>query len=426
MVCAINKIDSNVVGLRYAEEECLKELPDVPVWLLAEPNTYPDFGPTYTQVARDFINASRQRRKGGITDLEVAAGWNTDLTATNLQSLMQGFCFASAIVPGAPMVTAADADLVYSANGTAALNATGIGGHALRAGDWVFVGSDANHFPDVHGFARVMSFSANSLVFDKMAWSKPAADQTIGTLDVFLPTAIRNEDNPDLIVRRSYQLERTLGKDNAGTQAEYVKGAIPNQLTLTLQQATKLTADLTFVAMDYETRTGAQGLKAGTRPDLPAEDFINSSTDVVRSNLATIGADGSVNPPLFAFMTEATVVINNNVTLNKAIGTLGGFDASAGNFEVSGAITAYFANQEAAAAIRANADVTADFCMVKDGKGIVVDVPLLTLGNGRLTVAANQAIMIPLDTQAARSSFGHTLGTFFFSQLPALASVPVA
>lgn len=99
-VCGVNQIDSNITGLAIAEEECPKVLPGVngadAVWYAMEPNTYSTFGGDIKTVARLPINASRQQRKGTVSDLNASAGFNTDVTASNITRLMQGFFFADA------------------------------------------------------------------------------------------------------------------------------------------------------------------------------------------------------------------------------------------------------------------------------------------------------------------------------------------
>lgn len=508
MVCEVKKIDSNSTGLRYAEEECIGELPVTPVWYGQEPNSYNDFGGQYTMVARNPINASRQRKKGSITDLEASGGYTQDVTDYNLTRLMQGFLFADArqkatlkpfngaqVLAGA--VTSADDTYAVASGGTAFVAnrlvlASGYGvsannglrtvvsstattvvvsqaltdeaappasanlsvvGHQFASGDlsivmvgglpaltsaavdmttlglfpgeWIFVGGDATatQFTSQIGAARVASISTTQLVLDKVGWATPAADAGTGkTIQLFFGTLIRNESDPMLIKRRSYDLERTLGQDANGIQSEHLIGAVPSEFTLTVNQAELVTCDFTFVAIDHQTRTGAEGLAAGDRPDIPANmDAFNTSSDFSRIKLASVTPGNAVPAPLFAFATELTVTINNNLSANKAIGVLGAMEVSAGTFEVGGSATVYFADVEATRAVRNNADVTLDILMVKKNAGLLFDIPLLTLGDGRATVEQDQPIMLPLETAAAESAFGNTLTYMSFPYLPSIA-----
>ena len=89
-------VDSNVTGLAFAEEVLgtPKTLPGTPVWYPVEPNSYGEFGAQTKTTKREVINASRQKRKGAVTGLDVAAGINIDFTSKVPYIMMQGFMFA--------------------------------------------------------------------------------------------------------------------------------------------------------------------------------------------------------------------------------------------------------------------------------------------------------------------------------------------
>lgn len=512
-----SKVDSNVTGSRFAEEDSLGVLGGSPIWFPLEPNSYDNFGGQISTIARNPINAGRQRQKGVVSDLDASGGLNTDLTHGNLQRLLRGFFFAQyrekadtnpfngtkvslTSVDGVAeayqaasgldifaagdvvvaegfgenanngMKTVASAtatdltvneDLLAEASPPAAGRIIKVG-HQFADGDvtvdasaslpklvfasgdpaslgiipgeWVFVGGDttATQFATTanNGFARVKAVTAGaggSITLDKTQNQMVTEASTTGiTLQVFVGRVIRNEAATNLQKRFSYQIERTLGSpDDANTQlqAEYLVGSIANELTFNFQQADKVNCDLSFVAIDNEQHTQAEGVKAGTRPALVSGDAYNTSSDFARLKMSILDPTTANPTKLFGFVTDFTLPINNNVSPNKAIGVLGAFDVTAGDFTVDGSMEAYFSTVEAVQAIRNNSDVTLDFTLVKNNKGITADVPLIALGDGRPTVEKDAPIKLPLEVGAAADRvYNHTLLMVFWDYLPDAAA----
>lgn len=503
------KIDSNITGLRFAEEARIKELPTGAVWYPLEPNSYSDFGGQISTVARNPINPSRQRKKGVTTDLEASGGFAQDITQTNLTRLLQGFLFAdireklstapmngTAVALSATTATAykatagladfAAGDLVVASGfnqasnnglkhvtaatattltvtealvvetppvgaklqrigfafGAAEIDVDTSGSYprlsrvsgtkdlttlGLIAGEWVFIGGDdaAHTFSNAanSGFARVRDVAATYIEFDKTAQTMTSETGTGKSIRLFFGNVIKNEADPALIKRRSYQLERTLGQDANGVMSEYLVGAVANEMSIQVQQADKVTAELSFVAVDNEQRDGTAGVKAGSRPNLVDSPAFNTSSDFSRIKMHLITAGNAAPNPLFAFLTELTLSISNNVSANKAVAVLGAFDVSAGTFAVSGNVTAYFADIAAVQAVRNNADVALDLALVKNNAGMVWDIPLIALGEGRLNVEQDQPITLPLAMEAAEGENQHTLLFNEFPYLPDAADI---
>jgi hypothetical protein len=513
----LDKIDSNVTGLRYAVEQSIGVLPGSPVWIPLEPNGYSDFGGQLTTIARNPINAGRQRKKGVVTDLDASGGFGTDLTQENMQDLLQSFMFAQHREKGREIVTAVDVDttnpdeyevaltagfkvgdLIIGKNFTNAANnalnevtaittdvsvevADGVlvtetppadaeifvVGTASAAGDldvdaagqypaitsttldfttlglipgeWIFVGGDTggaagDQFLNAanNGFKRVRTIAANRLEFDKSSTTMVTEANTAELVRLFFGRVLKNEADPTLQVRQTIQMERTLGAPDdaspANIQAEYLPGSVANEFSFNIPTADKMTADLSFVSLDNTQIDGPTALKSGTRPSLVEADAFNTSSDFSRIKM-NIHTDTNENPdPLFAFVTEVTLTINNTLTPNKAIGVLGAFEVTAGQFVVNGNVTAYFSNVAAVQAVRNNADVTLDMHLVKSNAGISIDVPMIALGEGRLSVEQDAPITLPLSLDAATAAnldtnMDHTLLIVFYDYLPSAADV---
>lgn len=302
------------------------------------------------------------------------------------------------------------------------LNFTTLG---LVVGEWLFIGGDSAETKFVNnapGFARIKSITASALTLENTAWIPVAETGTGLAIQLFFGTVIKNENTVDLIKRRSYHLERQLGKDDIGTQAEYIVGAIPNELTFNFPQADKLNLDVGFVAMDAIYRTGAQGLLPGTRVAAPREDVFNTSSDLALVKLYYYDPTTGLPTELFAHISEAKVSLNNNVSPNKALATLGAFEASAGTFSISGTLTAYFTEVAAVKAVRQNYDCGLTMAGVHAGAGFVLDIPLLSLGGGKVTVEKDSPIMIPLEQNGAECPAGYTMMLCFHGYLPEVAT----
>lgn len=351
------------------------------------------------------------------TAVTVADGLTTESPAATAKIQSVGMQFASAtmdvtIVGGLPRLSRVSGSLDLTTLD-------------LLPGEWLWIGGDTTPTKFSSGgnscFARVKAVAAAYIEFDKTSKTMQAETGTGKTIQVFWGRVLRNAPSQQDIVRRSYQLERQLGNDGDGVQAEYLVGAVANQLNIDVPTAGKVTAELQFVARDNEQRTGLEGVKGGTRQSLVDGDCFNTTSDFSRIKLSVVDPSTAVPSPLFAFLTELKLNMNNNVTPNKAIGVLGAFEVTAGNFEVSGTVSAYFSSVTAVAAVRNNSDVTLDMILATKNAGILFDIPLLTLGDGRLDVQLDQPIKLPLSIDAAENPLGYTVLYQEFPYLPTQA-----
>lgn len=289
----------------------------------------------------------------------------------------------------------------------------------VEVGEWMFVGGDlaALRFANAenNGFARVYSLSANELVFDKTNATMVDETGTGLTVQLFTGDFIHNEDDPADIVSHCYQFERTL--DVANNQYEYLTGAIPNVLSISMNTAEKITMDLSFVATT--TDLDQTSPKAGTRPDLEEAPAFNTANDFSRLTIEGESISGAG-----IFFESFSLEVNNNVTPVKALKVLGNHDLVEGDFQVSGNLTAYFTTVDLIKAVDANEDIQLDFAFVKNNAGLLFDIPLASLGEGQINVEKDSPITVPLSQDAARDPYyTYTLGVMNYDYLPNLADV---
>lgn len=312
----------------------------------------------------------------------------------------------------------------------------------IVAGQWIFIGGDdtAQRFVGTtnNGFKRVKSVEANSLHFDLSEGAM--VDETLAggeTVRIFFGDFLRNEID-DLQVRNSLSFERQLGApDTASTdlQAEYVVGAVGNELTFNFPEAGLVTMDLSFLpTKSFEVAAGdellSEAVTASIAPVIEGEAF--STTGDMEASVLYLCDEATANvSELFSFASEATITINNNLERDMALQVIGGFDVNPGTFEVGGDIDVYFTSVEAIAAVRNSADVGFYNTLVADNKGVVVDIPLMTVSSEGLNVELNSPIKMPItNTGATARKFGEqldfTIGFTLFNYLPDVAKTQAA
>ena len=184
----------------------------------------------------------------------------------------------------------------------------------------------------------------------------------------------------------------------------------------------KVAIDWTAVAKDYEAVSGAEERKAGDRVSVQEADFFSGASDFVRVKLAAIDPAQPNPVELATYASDLTITINNNAAARKAITKMGAINIGLGTFEVDGEMTTYFQDMRSIKAMIANDSVTLDAVMVFDNRGIVVDLPLVSMTTEGLSIEADNDVMLPITNAAAESPFGHTLLWVFFPYLPSVAA----
>lgn len=312
-------------------------------------------------------------------------------------------------------VTIAVTDPTHPVMGSTVLDFTTLG---LIPGQWIFIGGDISGgefaVAGNNGLARISAIAAHALTFDKTQNTMGADAGTGKTVELFFADHIMNENDPELIVAQTIQFERSLS--SAGF--EYVEGSYSNTMSIEMKAADKVTMALEFQALAYlDVEFGAR--KTGTFPDIETDPTAyNTATDMVRIR----ASEQDSASPLFSFIQTMTIKIANNVAPLKALGVLGAFDVSVGDFDVTGDITAYFSDVAAIDAVR-NADtLTVDWSFMLNNRGWVYDIPTLTFDKGTLDVVKDQAITIPVGVNAAEdNSLRTVLIADYFAYLPTVA-----
>ena len=305
--------------------------------------------------------------------------------------------------------TAKQATLALAAIGTK-LAAAGLTiGQTVHIGSVEDLGADViNGFQnananDMVGYARVVSIATGSVVFDKVSDALRFTDSTAPStaVDVLFGEFIRNRavDHADYL-ERSFQFELTSpglgGTPTSPTDRyEYSKGNYCNTVGFGLPLTDKAVATFAFIGTDTDSPTATQATGASSARNPPQRAAFNTSADIARLRITEADEDG-----LTTDFKSLVLNLNNNVSPEKAVGTVGAKYLNFGNFFVNLETQLIFTNDAVIQKIRDNETVTMDFVIRNSDGVIAVDIPSMILGGGGREFPRGESVLINLTCEA--------------------------
>jgi len=307
---------------------------------------------------------------------------------------------------------------------SATLDTSTIGVHV---GQLVHVGGllPANQFNSAgggfKGYARVTAIdgSAGTITLDKLGADLVTDDGLGDTVDLLFGLFLKNvdTDSPDYL-EQSFQFELALpGLDTGGaTMYEYAIGNYANTLAINVPLTDKSTVTIGFIGTDTEIPVSSGSRKAGASVALaPLQTTaFNTSADVMRLRVLQVDETG-----LTSCFQDFTLTLNNNVSPQKCIGTLGATFINFGNLDVDIEGQIVLTDAGVVSAVRNNDTVTLDLLLENDDGAISIDIPSLTLGDGSKEFPVDESVLTNLSGQAfSDAAFGTQIGISTFPIVP--------
>jgi hypothetical protein len=164
-------IKTNITALNLGIESSLKTAPST--FYSIEPNSYGDFGPQLSHIARSVISPSRQRLKGTTVDIDISLAFQFDWAYSTMTRFIQGVMWSATVDKAgtAPItgtqVTITSVSSTTTYNAASGLTTLGVAGHLVLAEG--FTASPTN------GLKLVSSGSATTVVTSGLTNETPPA-----------------------------------------------------------------------------------------------------------------------------------------------------------------------------------------------------------------------------------------------------------
>ena len=297
----------------------------------------------------------------------------------------------------------------------------------LFKGQAVFIGgeTDSTSFSNggISGLARVVKVEAKILTLDKLegVFGEDAGEGK--TLRIFFGQFLRNVPvNDELFHAHSYAMELTypglVDADGASADGyEYSTGNKINTLELGMSVNDKATLNFTTFGLDTNPVTAtSQGWDVSNPRFVEA---FSTPSDFLRLRVQGVDEEG-----LTSYFKDCTLSINNNISAENVLAKLGPAFTNIGTLNVSLSGNIVFTNPKVTEKIRNNCTCSADLCISNNDGSIYIDLPRITLGDGKKDFAVNEKVKLSLTgTSFVDDDYDYSVGITYFAYLPTAKAV---
>lgn len=319
-------------------------------------------------------------------------------------------------------VQGASGDLTIDSSGN--LNSTALDFTTLNlsVGQTIWIGGETTgtKFATAadRGYARISAITATKLTLNKKSQAFTTDNGSGKTIQLFFGRFIKNVAVSDAkYIERSYHFELVYPnlQPVSGDMYEYAQGNFANTLAFDLPLSNKAGLSIGFVGTDTPAPTTSRATGASSALSAIRTTALNTTSDIARLRVTQTDETG-----LTTDFKSLKLTLNNNVTPEKVLSTLGARYMNTGIFEVNIEADLLFTNSGVADAIRANTTLTMDFVVRNDNGALHVDIPSLTLGGGAREFPINESVRIKTTAVAfGDATLGTSIGLSLFPYAPA-------
>lgn len=449
-------------------------------WTVQQPNEISSYSADITKTQRTPISTDRSARKGTVTNVEVAPGFQTDLTLDTFRYWGDGFLYSKWVGAGAIdidvtsvggdayNVTTLDAALpegalVYATgftlvanNGlktvgadstTTAIKVSGLTaeasppaearlylvGYAAASGD-IAVNSNGQLTSTTLDFSTLGLVPGQYIYIDGLTQSVTSKMARVTMVGDHVLTLANSEFTTEEGTGKTVRLfvssfVRNVPVDSAEfVKTEYTMEARYNTTPVIYEYARAVAANqMTINApltekMTMDLTFVAQDLSAPSETALPGSGYVefvaNEAYNTV-TNLNRVRLTGIDDSGLSTFLKDVTVTVNNNVSGENVLGVMGAAFTNIGNLEITMETETVMTDGAVLAAIRNNATVNFELAGVNGDGAIVVNIPAMTLGDGSKNLATGEKVKVTVSGNAhEEESIGFMIGFSLFPYLP--------